>query len=857
VSGTGPSPTINYVPTADFNGGDSFDVTVSDGSGGSDTITVNVTVNPQNDAPVIDQTGPLVVSMDEDGSPTAFIAPTITATDGDGDALTWSGTAASNGTATVSGTGPSPIINYVPTADFNGGDSFDVTVSDGSGGSDTITVNVTVNPHTATDGDGDTLTWSGTTAASGTATVSGTGPSPNISYVPTANFNGGDSFDVTVNDGSGSSDTITVNVTVSPQNDAPTADAGTAQTVTDTDANGSEDITLDGTGSGDSDGALVSYAWEENSVQIATGVNPVVSLSVGTHTIDLTVMDDAGAMAVDTVVITVLASNVPPTADAGTAQTVTDTDANGSEDVTLDGTGSGDSDGALVSYVWEENSEQIATGANPIVSLAVGTHTIDLTVTDDQGATATDTVVITVLTGIPTPVDVRIAQSSDDVEERPSGAMSFSSSDLELVRDRTQDQTVGLRFQNVNIPQGATITAAYLEFEADEVDSSTTSINIAAEATDNATAFTNVNYNLTGRFPTIASVTWDIPAWNTINQKHQSPDLSTVVQEVVGRTGWNANNSMVFIITGSGERTAESYNGEPAAAPLLHIEYLDGSGTPDTDPPTIPDNVSATAVSSTQVDVSWTGSTDLGGGVVSGYKIFRSDIGLVGTVTGLSFSDTTVVASTSYDYTVSAFDNATPIANESSQSAPPANAITPPTGDASVDVRIAQSSDDVEERSSGAMNFSSSDLELVRDGTQDQTVGLRFQNVNIPQGATITAAYLEFEADETDSSPTSISIAAEAVDNATAFTKVNFNLTGRLPTIASVTWDIPAWTTVNQKHQSPDLSTVVQEVVGRTGWNANNSLVIIITGSGERTAESYNGEPAAAPLLHVEYSSGN
>jgi hypothetical protein len=72
-----------------------------------------------------------------------------------------------------------------------------------------------------------------------------------------------------------------------------------------------------------------------------------------------------------------------------------------------------------------------------------------------------------------------------------------------------------------------------------------------------------------------------------------------------------------------------------------------------------------------------------------------------------------------------------------------------------------------------------------------------------------------------------------------------------------VTWDIPAWTTVNQKHQSPDLSTVVQEVVGRTGWNANNSLVIIITGSGERTAESYNGEPAAAPLLHVEYSSGN
>jgi hypothetical protein len=61
-------------------------------------------------------------------------------------------------------------------------------------------------------------------------------------------------------------------------------------------------------------------------------------------------------------------------------------------DVTLAGTGSVDSDGSIVSYVWAENSVQIATGVNPVVSLAVGNHTIDLTVTDDSGASATDTV---------------------------------------------------------------------------------------------------------------------------------------------------------------------------------------------------------------------------------------------------------------------------------------------------------------------------------------------------------------------------------------------------------------------------------------------------------------------------------
>ena len=50
---TGSSQAISYTPTADFNGSDSFDVTIDDGNGGTDTITVNVTVNPVNDAPSI------------------------------------------------------------------------------------------------------------------------------------------------------------------------------------------------------------------------------------------------------------------------------------------------------------------------------------------------------------------------------------------------------------------------------------------------------------------------------------------------------------------------------------------------------------------------------------------------------------------------------------------------------------------------------------------------------------------------------------------------------------------------------------------------------------------------------------
>jgi hypothetical protein len=55
--------------------------------------------------------------------------------------------------------------------------------------------------------------------------------------------------------------------------------------------------------------------------------------------------------------------------------------------------------------------------------------------------------------------------------------------------------------------------------------------------------------------------------------------------------------------------------------------------------------------------------------------------------------------------------------------------------------------------------------------------------------------------------------------------------------------------------RTPDISSIIQEVVDRSGWSSGNSLVLIITGSGERVAESYNGDRNGAPLLHVEYSS--
>ncbi len=55
--------------------------------------------------------------------------------------------------------------------------------------------------------------------------------------------------------------------------------------------------------------------------------------------------------------------------------------------------------------------------------------------------------------------------------------------------------------------------------------------------------------------------------------------------------------------------------------------------------------------------------------------------------------------------------------------------------------------------------------------------------------------------------------------------------------------------------QTPNIASVIQEIVNHSDWFEGNSLVIIITGTGERVAESYEGTSSGAPLLHVEYHS--
>ncbi|MDC5861535.1 Ig-like domain-containing protein, partial [Vibrio europaeus] len=138
---------VVFEPAENFNGVTTFEYTISDGNGGTDTATVTINVKPINDDPefVDDQDQPIAdnetinTSTKEDAS----VSGKVKALDVDGDELTYTADKPSNGKVVIDADGN---WTYTPDPEFDGKDSFVISVSDGNGGTDTITVNVDVLP---------------------------------------------------------------------------------------------------------------------------------------------------------------------------------------------------------------------------------------------------------------------------------------------------------------------------------------------------------------------------------------------------------------------------------------------------------------------------------------------------------------------------------------------------------------------------------------------------------------------------------------------------------------------------------------------------------------------------------------
>jgi len=330
-----------------------------------------------------------------------------------------------------------------------------------------------------------------------------------VTYRPTTNFNGTNSFTYTASDGRGGKSSATVNVTVTPVNDLPSFTKGPDKTV-------------------------VKDAGPQTVVGWATNISPGPTADEAGQVVNFIVNSTN----------TALFSDPPAVASNGTLTYTTAPNATGS---------------ATVSVQAHDNG---GTANGGVDSSAPQTFTITVTSTvNPPGPIAT--------------VEIRVASGSDDAEERSSGRMSLTSSDLELVYDRGI-QKVGMRFNGVGIPQGATIVKAYVQFKVDEVNSEATSLTIQAHKVAQPLPLTTTYGNISARPRTLAAVSRAPVPWTAVGvagPDQPTPEIAPVIQEIVNQAGWSSGNALALIITGTGHRTAESYNGDRSGAPLLHIEY--------------------------------------------------------------------------------------------------------------------------------------------------------------------------------------------------------------------------------------------------------------------------------------------
>ncbi|SEL41919.1 Por secretion system C-terminal sorting domain-containing protein [Aquimarina amphilecti] len=193
--------------------------------------------------------------------------------------------------------------------------------------------------------------------------------------------------------------------------------------------------------------------------------------------------------------------------------------------------------------------------------------------------------------------------------------------------------------------------------------------------------------------------------------------------------------------------------------------------------------------------------------------------------------------------------------------------VDPDPDSGTIEVAINTGSDDVEERQNGDVYTNSSDLELVYDSHSEagnQVIGLRFRSLALPQNATITNAYIQFTADESNSANAELEIALHNSSNSSAFTTDANNVSSRSVFSSKVIWKPNSWSSGQNGsgQRTPDLKNMVQLLVNNSNWTPGNNASFIIRGRGvsltstsaKRVADSYEGGSSKAARLVVDYT---
>lgn len=389
-----------------------------------------------------------------------------------------------------------------------------------------------------------------------------------------------------------------------------------------------------------------------------------------------------------------------------------------------------------------------------------------------------------------------VSSSSDDAEELVStGVVDLTSSDLELVYDG-ENQVVGIRFNNVMLPDGATLYRAYIQFQTDETDAEQdpTNLVIHGELSEESSTFEEVDNNISSRIKTITSVSWnEVALWEEVGEKdikQRTPYLTTIVNEITNQTGWVSGNAITFIFSGKGERVAEAFDG--SSAPELKLFYQQ---------PCLPEGSTCDDGNvDTYFDVE-DGFCNCAGIEKEGtlnYKITASNDDVEQAETGgviyTNSSDLELVFDTFADQ----FNQT--VAMRFNKIALPKNAL-----------------------------ITNAFIQFTADETDDEETNLVISGEKIGNS-------LGFE-----------EVAFNITNRTKTVATINWS-------------QIPAWTERGQSSEiqkTPNINAIVQEIVNLEEWKLRNSMTFFVNGTGKRVVESFDGDQDAAPKLIIEYSIEN
>ncbi|NIB40249.1 VWA domain-containing protein [Pseudomaricurvus alkylphenolicus] len=476
------------------------------------------------------------------------------------------------------------------------------------------------------------------------------------------------------------------------------------------------------------------------------------------------------------------------------------------------------------------------------------------------------------------------------------------------------DGYLGVRFRNVDVPKGATIDSASLSFVIEDQqgnnsreDSRDLSVRIQAEAEDSG-SFANSYYSVSSRLANLSASTvdWDIGTNPSRGSRITSNDISPIMQELVDHANWvDGSSTATFILSepgaGSQGRREIYGSGDSSGYPQLHVSYtLAGSleaqavglrfadvAVPSqatitnayiefTAASTNSDSATYTIAAEdtgnadefdetskkvrtrtkTSNQVTWSNVESWDSGetynspevtTIVQELVNRGDwcggnamaFILEGSATGRRIAH-------SYDGAPSAAPRL--IVEYDATSVPDAGGCT----NYQRSYQIAAETDDAEQSgATGNSDTSNTELNLA---SNRRHVGVRFSGLSVPQGADITSAYIEFEAANSDSGATTITIGAQDDDNAGAFDGSSSDLSNRSLTATS-SWSPEDWS-AGSTYRTSDISAQLEAVVGRSGWAIGNSVAFILEHSsgGSRDALSYDDQRSAAPRLVFTYS---